>query len=646
MKNRIVAIAIAGMLSLTVFAGCISLPWNSNGGNNGKMGDFSGDLGSFTSYEDIGAFLKKGAESTNSTYSRGGFYGPMLDGVSKGAAAPANAMEGASSDYSTTNIQVEGVDEADIVKTDGNYIYAVSNKWTESGSENKVVVIDAYSMQIVATVKAQNEISGIYINGDKLVVIENRYSYGPLYMVKSIWWGGYGESTTGMRVYDLSNMQKPLETYNYSISGNYFSSRMIGDWVYLVANEYVYVYDENYSNVTVPIICRNGQEEKMSPADIYYIDIPEQSYNYNNMLSLNVKDGRSSEKSFMIGSASEMYVSVENMYIINTNQWRFLWFGWGGYGYQNTTVNKFAISDGEITHVAKGEVPGYVHDQFSMDEYNGYFRIATTKGETWEGNSTSNVYVLDSGMKLAGKLPEDLAKGESIYSVRFIGSRCYIVTFKRVDPLFVIDLGDPRNPTLAGKLKIPGWSDYLHPYDENHIIGIGKDVNESIDADKVHSSDAVYYTAVLGIKMALFDVTDPNNLVEEAKTVIGDRGTYSEALDDHHAFLFSKEKNLLVIPATVYEASAMQNQPDYWYSNPSFEGAIAFRLTLEGGFEKIGSVTHQTTSPSGNPDWYPDYNLQVRRSLYIGNILYTVSNGMVKSSDLANGLAQIGSVKL
>jgi uncharacterized secreted protein with C-terminal beta-propeller domain len=465
-------------------------------------------------------------------------------------------------------------------------------------------------------------------------------------MMKSAWWGGYGESSTGMRVYDLSDMQEPHEVYNYSITGNYFSSRMIGDWVYLVANEYVYVYDENYSNVTVPIICRNGQEQKMPADEIYYVDCPEASYNYNNMLALNLRDGRSSEKSFMMGSASEMYVSVENMYVVNTNQWRFMWFGWGGYGYQNTTVNKFSISDGEIAHVAKGEVPGYILNQFSMDESNGYFRIATTKGNSWEGNSTNNVYVLDSAMNVVGRL-EDLAKGETIYSVRFMGSRCYMVTFVKVDPLFVIDLGDPSNPRVLGELKIPGYSEYLHPYDENHIIGIGK---EAIEATEENSGwwNGGNFAWYQGIKIALFNVTDPSNPVEVDNTIIGDRGTYSEALDDHHAFLFSREKSLLVIPATVYYVENKEGNSASEYGEPVYEGAIAFRLTLEGGFEKIGSVTHQTTSPSGNPDeyWYPDYDLQVRRSLYIDNILYTMSNGMVKSSDLANGLAQIGSVKL
>lgn len=642
MKEKISAMAIVGLLSALAFAGCISLP-----GNDAEMGEYTGDLKSFDSYGSISDFLKRGAETTNSNVGRNTAGGPIFVDGGKGISAIGASMETSSlSDYSQTNIQVEGVDEADIVKTDGNYIYAVCNKWTDSGAENKVVIIDAYSLQIISTVYAESEISGIYASGNRLAIIESGYSYGLPYIEKYAWWGGYGASSTGLRVYDISNALKPFEIYNYSISGNYFSSRMIGDWVYLVSNEYAYCYDESYENVTIPVVCRNGEEQKMPAEEIYYIDCPETSYNYNNILALNVNDGRSSEKSFMMGSASEMFVSLENMYITSTNSWRFVWFGWGGYGLQNTTINKFSINDGEITHVAKGEVPGYINDQFSMDESNGYFRIATTKGDNWNSETANNLYVLDQGMNVVGSV-EGLAEGETIKSVRFMGERAYVVTFKQVDPLFVIDIKDPSAPKVVGQLKIPGWSEYLHPYDENHVIGIGKDADETIDADKVHTDGAIYYTAVLGIKISLFDVSDVEHPIEIAKTVIGERGSDSEALWDHHAFLFSKEKSLLVIPATICKLeTANGSEWSYDRSVTTFEGAIAFRLTLDGGFQEIGRITHQTASPSGSDYWYPDYDLQVRRSLYIGDVLYTISNGMVKSSDLANGLAEIGSLKL
>jgi uncharacterized secreted protein with C-terminal beta-propeller domain len=185
-----------------------------------------------------------------------------------------------------------------------------------------------------------------------------------------------------------------------------------------------------------------------------------------------------------------------------------------------------------------------------MDEHNGFFRIATTSGNNWgEGSQTSNnIYILDETLNQVSKI-ENIAPGESIYAARFLGDRAYLVTFVQVDPLFTVDLSDPYNPRILGELKIPGYSEYLHPYDETHIIGIGKEVDPSIDADKVHTPGAIYYTAILGLKIALFDVSDIENPIEEAKIVIGDRGTDSPALYDHKAFLFDREKNSLSSPS-------------------------------------------------------------------------------------------------
>src|SRR3989338_2141236 len=203
-----------------------------------------------------------------------------------------------------------------------------------------------------------------------------------------------------------------------------------------------------------------------------------------------------------------------------------------------SVIHRIALSSGAIDYKGSGEVPGRPLNQFSMDESGGYFRIATTsqQNQLRDGSSSNNVYILDSALKITGRL-EGLAKGERIYSARFIGERGYMVTFKKVDPLFVIDL-TPTNPRVLGELKIPGFSDYLHPYDENHIIGVGKETGENEWGG----------ISTKGVKVALFDVTD----VEKPKLVdqyeIGEQGTDSEALQDHKAFLFDKDKKLLVLP--------------------------------------------------------------------------------------------------
>jgi inhibitor of cysteine peptidase len=290
-----------------------------------------------------------------------------------------------------------------------------------------------------------------------------------------------------------------------------------------------------------------------------------------------------------------------------------------------------------VTYVATGKAKGHILNQFAMDEHDGYFRIATTISGYVNNRdtSTNNVYVLDSALKATGAL-EDVAPGESIYAVRFMGKRAYMVTFLHVDPLFVIDLSQPAAPRILGKLKIPGYSDYLHPYDETHLIGIGKEVDASIDANLVHTENAVYYTAIQGVKLALFDVKDVANPIEVYKEVIGDRGTESLAAQDHKAFLFDKEKGLLVIPVTLAELKP--GQPKNMQGEYVFQGAYVYNLTLKNGFNLKGKVTHYDTTDAFQKSGQYFYGGQsdITRSLYINNVLYTLSQSRLQLNDLAS----------
>ncbi|MEK6861602.1 MAG: beta-propeller domain-containing protein, partial [Nanoarchaeota archaeon] len=243
-----------------------------------------------------------------------------------------------------------------------------------------------------------------------------------------------------------------------------------------------------------------------------------------------------------------------------------------------------------------------------------------------EANSLNHVYVLDAeDLGIVGRL-ENLAPNEQIFAARFMGDRAYLVTFRRVDPLFVIDLSNPSNPEVLGKLKIPGFSDYLHPYDENHIIGIGKEVNEE------------GWQQVQGVKLGLFDVSDPSNPKEIAKYEIGTTGTDSEALREHKAFLFSRDKNLLVIPILLTEHIS-----PYFGINYLWQGAYVFDVSLDEGFKLRGRVTH--TTPEYKEQYYYFSPITVKRSLYMDDILYTVSDRAVKANRLDN-LEEINSVKL
>jgi uncharacterized secreted protein with C-terminal beta-propeller domain len=291
----------------------------------------------------------------------------------------------------------------------------------------------------------------------------------------------------------------------------------------------------------------------------------------------------------------------------------------------STVVHKIGIQDGRITYIGKGEVPGTLDNQFSMDEYNNNLRLATTSSVyTQNGQYTyNNVYVLDGKMATIGSLTH-IAEQETIYSTRFIGDRLYMVTFKRIDPFFVIDLSNPQNPKILGKLKIPGYSDYLHPYDATHIIGIGKETTAN-DWGGV---------SVSGVKLALFDVTDVANPKQIDKVQIGDAGSDSAALTDHHAFLFDKAKNLLVIPVRAVTASPAIKGDIYYNPQQVWYGAYVFGLTPQTGFTLRGTVQHGTGD--NGYYYYGSSASDVKRSLYIGNVLYTMSPKQIKANALDN----------
>lgn len=509
-------------------------------------------------------------------------------------------IDGQTPDYSTTNIQVEGVDEADIVKTDGEYIYVVSG--------DNVFIIDAYPAEgarILSKIELNETPIEIFINGDKLTVIGSRY----------------------LKVYDVGNGENPILKRDVSFDGNYFNSRMIGDYVYVIINSPA-VYDwvgrvtltvpylSSISRVNLPDISCNGKVKTIPADEIYYFDdMSGYSYEFTTVMAINSQndDAEINSKTFLISTAQNIFVSTTNIYITYTDyQVHIMAAIWprSSDWTEKTIIHKIGIGGGEIEYKARGEVPGQVLNQFSMDEYSGKFRMATTTG--WYG--ANHVYVLDEDLDIVGRL-ENIAPGERIYSARFMGNRAYLVTFIKTDPLFVIDLSNPTNPTILGELEIPGYSDYLHPYDETHLIGVGKDTTES---------DWGNFAWYQGVKIALFDVSDPNNPREISNYIVGQRGTDSLALHDHRAFLFSKSRNLLVMPI------------GDWCE----QDAYVFDVSLDGGIALRGTISHSENTDYWNGTWY-----SVKRSLYIENTLYTVSDGLLKMNDLAD-LSEMNSVQL
>jgi len=377
---------------------------------------------------------------------------------------------------------------------------------------------------------------------------------------------------------------------------------------------------------------------EVEPTDIYYANYSDQFYTFTNIVAVNTQEPEeaSSHETFLFGAASNLYVSPGHIYI--TSPW---YWDNGPQSFEGTMVYKIAVDDGDIDYVAEGYVPGWVLNQFSMDEYNGHFRIATTNGHISRrgSSSTSSVYVLNASLGIVGRV-EGLAPGEQIYSARFMGGRCYLVTFKKVDPLFVVDLSEPESPRVLGKLKIPGYSDYLHPYDENHLIGVGK---ETVEAEE---GDFAWYQ---GVKISLFDVSDVSNPRELAKLEIGDRGTDSPVLRDHRAFLFSRTRNLLVMPVLVAEIDSKvysAGVPPNAHGNYVFQGAYVFHVSLTEGFIIRGKITHldgkDALLKSG---YYFESPYSVERSLYIDDVLYTISKGTIKMNSLED-LEELNRVEL
>jgi len=579
----------------------------------------------FASYEELQDFIK-----ANAQYTAFDWRDVLMNDVFKSVSGEGAIHAPAASDYSPTNIQVAGVDEADIVKTDGEYIYLVSG--------NKTIIVKAdppEQAQILSEIELEGTVIGIFINGDRLVVFEQETPYYLYYddmpVVKESY-VPYISPTIAIKIYDVSDRENPLLQRELSADGQYVSSRMIGDYAYVVVNEPVY---EEEGELSLPEIYVGGNETEIPATDIYYSDVPDYYYMYTTIIAINTQndDQEPTYETILLGASSTLYVSLNNIYL-TFPVWGTDILGREVWDSQKSSIHRIHIEGDEIEYVASGEVPGMVLNQFSMDEYDDYFRVATTThGET----TRNNVYILDMGLNITGSL-EGLAPGETIYSARFMGKRGYLVTFRQVDPLFVIDLSNPSHPKQLGYLKVTGYSDYLHPYDENHLIGIGKETTEE--------GEFAWYQ---GIKISLFDVTDVNNPEEIDKEIIGHRGTDSPVLWDHKAFLFDKSRNLLVIPvlvAEVDESDYPEGVPAWAYGEPVWQGAYVFHVSLDTGIGLDGRITHIENLGDLEEGYYYYYSpFSVERSLYIGDVLYTISQAKIKMNSLEN-LDYINEVEL
>ena len=606
-----------------------------------------------TSCVDLQAFTEEA--------NRSGFVGNMkaIDGVMapsvlQEASDRSEVSESAGDNYSQTNVQVEGVDEGDIVKTDGSSLFMLRS--------NEVRIVDAKNpgyLKNAATITFATDGSfspmDLYVEGNHLVVIGSSWENqgGPIRimeggaqekMASSMIWPGPWDarrSFTVVKIYNISDVENPSLERTVSIEGNSVSTRRIGDRLYVVTNQSPRYYGQPIplgaavkETDIVPVIkdsARNNTVEAAVPCSRVTIlpHVPSPSYLIVSVVPL--KDTKAEVKrSAVLGSGENVYASLEHLYVAATD-WN---YGWDLASldrgtHQQTRLYRFAFTNDGASFQAQGMVPGRILNQFSMDEHENNFRIATTVDQTWfpQGNeqkpSTNNLYVLNRDLETLGSIT-DIAPGERIYSTRFLGDRAYMVTFRTIDPLFVIDTSDPRNPTILGQLKIPGYSDYLHPYDENHILGFGKEAVVSKDGTMAWQQ---------GMKIALFDVTDVKNPVVMHDLVIGDRGTESPLLYNHKALLFEKARGLLAFPVRVHKITNPETyggDPASAYGEPVFQGAHVYDLNLRDGFVLKGAISHYTETDMQKAGGY-FYGKDVDRIIRIGDALYTISAWGVKS---------------
>ena len=542
--------------------------------------------------------------------------------------------------YGETNVQVEGVDEADVIKNDGRYIYFIAG--------NTLVIVDALdpaNMTVAGkiTLDEGSTFSEMYITGNTLTTIG--YTYEEMPMTESVAPEGR-EMMPGMyipvknytfaKVYDISDRSLPVMTREYLIEGYPLSSRMTGGKLYLVTNKWSYFYGADgvvRAEDVLPYKYDSTKDDAttiIAPDEIAYLPNPVDN-SFMNISVMDVDSNRAVEVETVLGGGSTIYMSTNALYIVKPVYYFFpavLEMATDSEGSDTsvttdvqepqepkTQIFKYELTANSVRYAGTGEVRGDVLNQFSMDEFNGFFRIATT---LWTENGTvNNVFILDSNMQNTGSV-ENLAPGERIYSVRFSGNTGYVVTFRNMDPLFVLDLSNPANPRVTGELKIPGFSNYLHPVGENLLLGIGVDTKEVYTKDEKGNEIVVGFETGW-LKLSLFDVSDPYNPKEVDVLVIGKQGSYTEAQYNHKAFTWWPEKQVAMFSAQI------NNAEKYGDWNSWMEGAVLVEVSN-------GRLSLRGIIPSADQGNYWYYYTPTRLT-YINDTVYYLQMGLIRTFD-------------
>jgi hypothetical protein len=525
---------------------------------------------------------------------------PVAAGRSSAAPPPSAPMTQTTtagpSHYTKTNTHEKGVDEADLVKTDGKYVYTLRNNELVIAKTWPVEKPDIVARLTFKTMAPQQ----LYLHGDKLVLQgyatqprQNQYMYG----------------STRLIVVDAHDRAKPRLKSIYDVDGGTFSSRIVGDDIYLVQNGALQMppklvetaqkvmqkiprADQTslrpweiqarlaatlrrtiYNNLTtadveamLPAIYAGNKKTPLACDSLF---MPP-----NNMqlgLTALARISLTSSQTDLVGAmvaGGTVYASTDSLYIAAPH------YNWNqqGYSTMQTQVHQFALADknGKPRYVASGSVDGQILNEFALSEHNGDLRIATTDWN-WSGAQGGNhLFVMrPRGNKLEtiGSL-RGLAKGERIYAGRMFGDKGYLVTFRQTDPLFTLDLSDPMRPRVVGELKINGFSNYIHPMGNDLLLTIGQDADSN--------------GRVLGMHLQVFDVKDPANPKRRFHETFATKGSYSysAAQNDHHAFTYDPVTGTLALPYAEYN------------NGSNFQGLIAYRVDPKRGFKSLGRIDH------------------------------------------------------
>lgn len=532
-------------------------------------------------------------------------------------------------DYSTTNLQMEGVDESDIAKIDGSYIYTVEDKY--------IVITDIRDGKLEEVTRflpkdcgAADRVMEIYVDGDQLILVVQGYetSLGESSKAGSdkensdkessdeeiavsdasedsaFCYKMNGKSTTQIQVYSIVDRKNPEFEGRLIQDGYYNTSRKIGDVVYLFTQ-----YNMT-SDVTSYVEKKHGVEdlkegngvsslaeavipkvngEKVAASEIYLPESSGESGILVSSLDVNKPD-KVLDSKLVISGYAKTYISKDALYLYEEDY----------DGAMITNIAKFALDEGRISGVAAAAVSGYVRDTFAINASDGYLRVLTTDYSTED--EVNALYILDENMKLTGQLT-GIAPGEEIYAARFMGNTGYFVTYRNTDPLFTVDLSDPAKPEIIGELKVTGFSEYLHFWDDTHLLGIGYESDENTGN-------------IENIKLSMFNIENLGEVTEEAKLVLKDVD-YSEALYDYKSVIISKDKNLIGLVCEDYSGSrTKQTYQIYSYENGTFK--------KQAEIPGINGVNYENV-----------------RGMYSGNVFYLWINDNITSYDMTDGFKML-----